>query len=339
MSVTLKHVAKKAGLSWQTVSKVLNDQGHLFRPETRKKVISTAKQMGYVPNAAARSMRAKQTRQIGLLLRNEEGHRYHNMAAFVLLLGMNTRLEEEGYLLSVVRVGEVYKRGATQSRVFEERVLDGLVAFSEFTDEVEKWVSDLIPNCLWVDSNRDSPVNCLKRDEKQVGLCVAEHILKLGYRKVVWAGEQPTPHSHFSQHDRYGMIAQKMAEHGIPFSVTPSLQNSNKRWLYHNLAQDLKPDSVLVAYNLHAAQAIMVGAASMGLMIGRDYGLICCDETPEVDESWPGLCRVANNRFEMGYQAADMMLQILKAPSHQVPTRHLPGQWVIGNTAWGPGHK
>ena len=81
----------------------------------------------------------------------------------------------------------------------------------------------------------------------------------------------------------------------------------------------------------------MVAAASMGLMIGRDYGLVCCDETPEVDETWPGLCRVGNDRFEMGYQAADMMLDVLNSKSHQVASRRHKGQWVIGNTAWGPG--
>jgi len=80
----------------------------------------------------------------------------------------------------------------------------------------------------------------------------------------------------------------------------------------------------------------LVGASSLGLTIGRDYGLVCCDETPEVYEAWPGLCRVTNDRFEMGRQAADMMLSVLNNKTHQVASRRIPGQWIIGNTAWGP---
>ncbi|MFG0247460.1 MAG: LacI family DNA-binding transcriptional regulator [Phycisphaeraceae bacterium JB051] len=338
MAVTLKNVAQRAGLSWQTVSKVLNDQGHLFRPETRQRVLTAAREMGYVPNAAARAIRSKQTRQIGLLLRNEDGHRFHNLAAFVLLLGINSRLESEGYLLSVVRVGDVGGKRQTKSRVFEERVLDGLIAFSQFSDEVVHWVSEQIPNSIWVDSNRDTTSNCLRRDEKHVGQLVAKHILNLGYRKVLWAGDTPTDTSHFSQVDRHDAIEQIVTERGVAFERLDSWHKpEQKRWIYTQLPELLKPDTVVAAYNVHAANAVMVTAASLGLTIGRDYGLICCDETPEVFETWPGLCRVANDRFEMGYQAADMMLEVLSNKSHTVPSRRHQGQWVIGNTAWGPG--
>ncbi|HAI10705.1 MAG TPA: hypothetical protein DCM28_03315 [Phycisphaerales bacterium] len=339
MTVTLKHVAQRAGLSWQTVSKVLNDQGHLFRPETRSRVLTAAREMGYVPNAAARAIRSQQTRQIGLLLRNEDGHRYHNMAAFVLLLGINARLESDGYLLSVVRIGDIGGKRQAKSRVFEEHVLDGLIVFSQFTDEIVDWVSKQIPRCIWVDSNHDEKSNCLRRDELQVGHCVARRILNLGYRKVLWAGQTSDAGSHFSLADRFNAITQTLAENGVSFHVLDSWHKpEQKRWIYTQLPQLLKPDTVVVAYNLHAAQAVLVAASTMGLMIGRDYGLVCCDETPEVDETWPGLCRVANDRFEMGYQAADMMLDVLNSKSHQTPSRQHRGQWVIGNTAWGPGN-
>jgi DNA-binding LacI/PurR family transcriptional regulator len=336
VSVTLKHVAERAGLSWQTVSKVLNDQGHLFRPETREAVIKAVHEMGYVPNASARNMRSKQTRQVGLLLRNEEGHQYHNMAAFVVLLGINARLERDGYLLSIVRIGDLRKPGTARSRVFEERVLDGLIAFSQFSQEVETWVSNLIPKCLWVEADRFDDVNCLRRNETHVGEVVAKHILGLGYRKVIWAGQYPVEQSHFSLKDRHDTMASCLATHGINVDTFETWPKNDKRWIYTQLPELLKPDTAVVAYNVHAAQAVLVGAASLGLMIGRDYGLICCDETPEVFEAWPGLCRVANDRFDMGYQAADMMLKMLKSSSGKVASRQLCNDWVIGNTAWGP---
>ena len=336
MSVTLKHVANRAGLSWQTVSKVLNDKGHLFRPETRQRVIDAAREMGYVPNAAARTMRSKKTLQIGLLLRNEEGHRYHNLAAFILLLGINTRLEQNGYLLSVVRMGDLACTGDAKSRVFEERVLDGLIVFGGFSPDVFDWVHSVIPNCIWADTNKWDEYCCLHRDEQQVGRLIAKHILDLGYRRAVWTGGRVDKHSHYSQADRYFGLKDELARHGIELESISSLKRDDNRLIYPELAQHFQPDRVLVAYNTLGAQAILTTGTSMGKSVGWDYGLMCCDETPEVFESWPGLSRVSNDRFEMGYQAAEMMLQLLDNPAQRPVSRKMGNEWIIGNTAWGP---
>lgn len=336
MGVTLKHVAEKAGLSWQTVSKILSDQGHLFRPETRKRVIDAAKEMDYIPNAAARVMRTQQTRQIGLLLRNEEGHRFHNMAAFILLLGVNARLEKDGYLLSIVRLGDIKQAGHTRSRVFDERVLDGLIAFGNFPPEIFNWVNGQIPKGIWADTNVRETTCCLQRDEKQVGQIVAQHLLNMGYRQVVWTGDSNNLHTHYSSTDRYNALKNELCKHGIELKVLASSRRTDKRLIFTQLHQFFNPDTAIVSYNINNAQAILTSGASIGRTPGRDYGLICCDETPEVYESWPGLCRVSFDRFDLGYQAADMMLQLLDKSASKPVSRKLKSHWIIGNTAWGP---
>ena len=336
MSVTLKHVAQKAGLSWQTVGKILGDQGHLFRPETRERVLAAAKEMGYVPNAAARMMRTQQTRQIGLLLRNEDGHRYHNLAAFIMLLGVNARLEKDGYLLSIVRLGDISKPGHARSRVFEERVMDGLIAFGNFPPEVHQWVKKQFPKTIWSDTDVWGKACCIQRDEKQVGKLLARHILNLGYRRVVWAGGYNDKSAHFSLTDRHNALKNELLKHSIALEFTTSLNRVDNRLILPGLPETLHGDTAVVAYNEKIAQAILGHGASMGLTPGRDYGLFCCDETPEIQEAWPGLCRVSYDRFEMGYQAADMMLALLSKPKSQPVSRKLKSHWVMGNTAWGP---
>lgn len=339
VNVTLQAIAQKMGTSAMTVSRVLNGQYEVQTEAAMRRaaeIRQVAKSMGYVPNAAARMMRSKQTRQIGLLLRNEEGHRYHNLAAFILMLGINTRLEEDGYLLSVVRLGDIRNADAARSRVFEERLLDGLIVFGGFSPDVFDWIENVIPNCIWSDTNKWQEHCCIQRDEEQVGRLVAKHVLNLGYRRVVWTGGHPGKDGHYSIHERYHGLKNELACHGVKLDVIESLQRQDNRLIYPQLAENLVPDRVLVAYNVHGAQAVMSGANSMGKAVGRDFGLVCCDETPEVFESWPGLSRVSNDRFEMGCLAADMMLQKLHHASRQPASRKLTSYWIAGNSAWGP---
>lgn len=336
MSVTLKHVAEEAGLSWQTASKVLNNQGHLFRPQTCQAIFAAAERLGYIPNGAARTMRSNQTRQVGLLLRNEAGHRYHNLSAFILLLGINARLEQDGYLLSVVRLGDLDETGRKKSRVFNERMLDGVLVFGGFSSEACDWIQNIIPRCVWVDTNKADAHNCLRRDEIQAGQLVAQHLIRLGYRRVTWATREIDESSHYSLIDRGLGLREELLKHGVGLDILSQELRADTRVIYPDLPLHLSADRAIVAYDVNAASAIQSAASSMGYTAGHDYGLVCCDDSPQVFESWPGLCRVANDRFQMGFEAADMMLNLVGDPKHPPPSGRAATEWVIGNTAWGP---
>ena len=94
MSVTIKDIANETGLSWPTVSRILNGKGQLFKEETRDRVIKKAQEMGYVPNAAARRIKSDKTYHIGALLLNTPDHPLHYPASFEILQGINQSLEQ-----------------------------------------------------------------------------------------------------------------------------------------------------------------------------------------------------------------------------------------------------
>ena len=339
-NVTLQAIADRLGTSAMTVSRVLNGQ---YEVQTKAaigradKIRQTAKSMGYVPNAAARMMRNNQMRHIGLLLRNEEGHRYHNLAAFLLMLGINARLEKDGYLLSVVRLGDIRQDDGSRSRVFEERLLDGLIVFGNYANDVYDWIQDVIPNCIWADTNKFDKHFCLQRDEEQVGKLVARHLLNLGYRRVYWTG-RPSYHEfgdHYSLIQRHGGLKQELEHHGVELNYVDAPKRSDNRLYFPEMIDILTPDCALVAYNTLGARAIAACANSFGRLVGHDFGLVCCDDTSEIFESWPGLSRATYDRFNFGYQAADMMLSRLRSPSRKPVSCRINSQRVAGNTAWG----
>lgn len=340
MVVTLKHIANRTGVSWQTVSRILNNKGHLFRPETCEKVQRVAKEMGYVPNATARNMRNQSARQVGVLLRNAPSHTFHNMAVFATVLGINARLEDAGYLLNLVRLAEVQNSDHSRSRVFEERLLDGMIIVSMIPPEIQDQLTTLMPRNIWVDSNIWEKTNCLRRDENQVCTLLAKRILQMGYRKVLWVTRSqlgPTDkHSHYSFFEREEALFKQLANDGIethrmrirPIKKIGSLPLDFQKYLQRDWA--------IVAYDHHVAQVIQSTAAAWRCVPGYDFGLFCCDESPESRESWSGICRVSNDRYAMGFKAADMMLTAIHHPKKLVASQRMGGQWVIGDTAWGP---
>ena len=88
----------------------------------------------------------------------------------------------------------------------------------------------------------------------------------------------------------------------------------------------------MVAYNTILATQWLAVACEVGLLPVQDYGLACCDSTFETSLSFSTLARVLFDRFDMGTQAAEMMLQILQYPKTKCPSRRIPVQWYPGST-------
>ena len=95
MSVTIREVARTAGVSATTVSRVFN-QGHLVNDDTRANVLAVAEMLRYVPNAAARSLSTRQSNVLGLLVPHP-----HSEFFIEMMRGMDEAAQRLGYLLLI----------------------------------------------------------------------------------------------------------------------------------------------------------------------------------------------------------------------------------------------
>ena len=114
----IKDIAKKAGVSISTVSYALNNNPKVTE-ETRKRIIAIANEMGYVPNGAARMLRARKTKIIGVFFSDYSGTFYGK-----LLKGMRETLNEQGYELVVCS-------GKQSRRLLLEKMMDGAIILDE----------------------------------------------------------------------------------------------------------------------------------------------------------------------------------------------------------------
>jgi len=93
---------------------------------------------------AARAMRTRKTTQVGVLVRNRPGYSRHtHPLAFETILGINEGLQSVGYVLSIIGVGDVIE--ASESRVFQEHILDGMVVIDAMPDVVVDEINQRMP--------------------------------------------------------------------------------------------------------------------------------------------------------------------------------------------------
>ncbi len=331
---TLHEIAKEAGVSVNTVSRVLNGKIKANYPAVARKaeaVRRIAAKHGYRPNAAARAMVSRRTRQIGVLVPNNPGNRFTHPLAYETILGINEGLQKAGYVMSLARIDDVRGDLARQSRVFEETILDGMIALDSLPPEVEQRLEEIIPNVVWCDSNVWREHGCIRRDEYQAGRLAGTAAAKAGYARILMMTYAPEHRVHFSARQRFEGVNDAVVEAGRRLEVVaePGIDRADER---RDMAAQLAPDTAVICNSIYQAHALRDLAADAGKLPGRDFGMACCDDQHQLDRMWPGLARVSYDRYAMGLDAARMMTDLLDHGPEQSKSRLLPGAWLGGAT-------
>ncbi|MCE5168461.1 LacI family transcriptional regulator [Paenibacillus profundus] len=171
--VSIKDIAKKAGVSISTVSYALNGSPKVTE-ETSSKILAVAKELNYVPNAAARTLKKRETKIIGAFLTDFDGAFYGQ-----LLQGMKEVLNKKGYDLIVCS-------GSQSHRLLPERTIDGAIVLdASFSSEELLQYADRGHKLVVLDRELDHPnVNQVLLDNKAGATLAMEYLIEEGYRKI-----------------------------------------------------------------------------------------------------------------------------------------------------------
>lgn len=333
---TLKDVAKAAGVSVDTASRVLGGRNKEVWPGAKaraERIREIAARLGFRANAAARATRTGLRHQVGLLLRNSPEVPLHAPTSFEIVLGANLRLQAEGITLVLVRVGDLLDPGGR--RALHERMLDGILVVGDVPASVLSLAEETWPAAIWVEGPTWGPTRCLRRDEDAAGRLAVAGLLRGGARRLAWIGPTPLPGQHYSQDERLagaeaaardaGMQLERVAADPFPSSPPPDAAR------LHSLLTAGGTGMVAASY-MHACW-LAHRAAGLGLTAPRDFRLASCDDDGHAIHIWPDLARVANPRLRMGELAAEMLLAGLADPDAAPPSQRLAGAWIAGTTA------
>lgn len=330
----LKDVARAAGVSLVTVSKILNGKykGNTTRGRQRaEQVRAIAGRLGYRPDAAAVAMRTGRTGRIGVVV-NKDSIFCHPVLP-EHLAGINERLEQEGITTVLVRLTAPTVSAALQAPGLGPRNLDGAIVVDGLPTDQLAAVARAVGPLVLVNDPPWEDVPAVHRDERQAGHLAGAALAKAGYRRATVMSR--AGYNHFSGADRWAGFAGAFIGKGRTsdqLRVTWPLAELDRGRIRAAAA----PDAVLVAMDPTSALMLAEALAALGLRPGVDVGVASLDEMWGMLLTWADLARVSHDRYQLGWQAADLLLKRIAGERIPATATVMPCTWRAGRTAPGP---
>ncbi|WP_322816071.1 LacI family DNA-binding transcriptional regulator [Chloroflexus sp.] len=331
MHITLDEIARRAGVSRSTASRVLNNHPHV-NPAVRERVWQAIRETDYQPNHPARSLASRRSQVIGIIIPQSihtlfadpyfplliEGIAYVcNAREFSIMLGLVTNTTGNPYR-------HIGRRG----------FLDGAIVASAIEDEfLAQWLQQETLPVVSVGHISSHPViPYVDVDNRHGARMMVDHLLRRGYRRIATI---TGPMNIVAGRDRYAGYCEGLAAAGLP--VQPELvvegnfsEQSGFAAMQMLLQLDPLPDAVFAASDMMALGAFKALRAA-DLVVPRDIALTGFDDIPLAAAMTPALTTVRQPINELGQTAARLLLDhLIIASSEPTPQRViLPTELII----------
>lgn len=306
---TIRDVAERASVSKSLVSLVLRGSQQV-REEKRQAVLAAVDELGYRPNAAARSLSERRTRTVGVLLND-----MRNPWFVELLDGLNSRLHDNG-LRMLLADGHLNRRlGEDLTRTFTELRVDGLIAVGTLPpSEALRTAAGLVPTVVAGAREPALPQVDVVAGDDQLGARLAtEHLIGLGHRRI----------AHIAGDGVVGALRRRsfetvMREHGLGELAAVERGDLTEEGGYRATVRLLnRPErpTAVVAFNDMACVGALSAAEELGLRVPRDLSLVGYDNTyvSRLRHLW--LTTVDNASHDVGRTAAQCLLDRIADPA------------------------
>ena len=305
----LRDVAEAAGVTPSIASRILNADPTLSaRPETRRRVLAAARQLGYTPNAFARGLKLQRTTTLGLVLPNIA----HAVNA-ELILGAERRAAASGYVVLLADAEDFARNGEVHRRILLERRVDGLLVASATSGDglVEDLTRHGIPYVLLNRRSTKGALSVSADDAAGMGLAV-EHLAGLGHLRIGHiAGPQNTDtasrrrEGYEQAMERLGLSAGPEAVAGDAFTEEGGFQAMTRL-----LANPQPPTAVAVA-SIAMSVGAMAAVRRAGLGVPRDVSVVAFHDAPMAEYLDPPLTSVRMPLREMAEIAVDLLVKLI----------------------------
>ncbi|MBB4905462.1 LacI family DNA-binding transcriptional regulator [Actinophytocola algeriensis] len=304
--VTLKDIANEAGVSMMTVSNVINGNRARVSPETIERVRRIVAERGYVPSASARSLAARSSRLIGLLVPAADEDSLTLSPHTGAILGQIERaLRKRGYHLLLRGIAHPDEVG----EALQSWSLDGAVLLGFLDEEVD--ALDVTVPVLAVDSySRNRLATGVRSDDFEGGRIAAAHLLGLGHREILFAG--PSFSDVGVVHQRFEGFRQAFADRGLSWSdsliATVNTTHASGRELGLRLRADFPSATAVFATADILAIGVMAGLVETGVPVPGVVSVVGFDDLDLSAIVTPKLTTVAQDIPTKAAMAVDLLL-------------------------------
>ncbi|MET7490051.1 LacI family DNA-binding transcriptional regulator [Streptomyces sp. NPDC005538] len=307
-------VARIAGVSHQTVSRVLNDHPNV-RPVTRDRVLAAVRELGYRPNAAARNLATRRTRTLGVVSFNTTLY-----GPACMLYGIEQAARQHDYFVTVAAVGALDRRSVLDAvdRLRDQGV-EGIVVIAPQTAAVGALAN--VPSdmpLVAVGCGTHTTLASVAVDNEAGAELATSYLLDLGHHTV---HHLVGPRSWLDAREREAGWRGTLEKRGAPVPAPLSGGDWTARTGYElgrRIAADPDVTAVFCA-NDHMALGLLRALEKAGRRVPEDISVVGFDDMPETEYFGPSLTTVHQDFDELGRRALRALIEIVGDPDSGLP--------------------
>lgn len=315
MTVTIKGIAKVAGVSHSTVSRALS--GHpAIATETITRIKQIASDLGYVPSAVARGLKTSRSLALGVIVRRIDDPFFSE-----ILQGIEEVSHEAGYSLFVAASNRDHKRERAIVQAMGERRVDGIIVCStRLGEEQGRQLQKFgVPIVVVDNQSLDTYQYSIYHDDFYGSCQVTQHLLDIGHKKIAYLGNE-----------RSGRTNQDRLN-GFRHTIEAAQCNVADEYIFH--APDgrpnggmvgakyfltlLDPPTAIFCFNDMMAIGVLHTLQGAGVRVPEDCSVAGFDNIGFSAYTIPSLTTFDQPKYQLGHKAAQMMMKLLDPESEE----------------------
>ncbi|MEC5320445.1 LacI family DNA-binding transcriptional regulator [Brenneria populi subsp. brevivirga] len=318
--MSIQKIAKLAGVSVATVSRVLNNSDTV-KNANRERVLEAIKKSDYQPNLLARQLRTARSSMILVMVSN-----IANPFCADVVKGIEEEAEKNGYRILLCNSGADIERSRSSLALLSGKIVDGIITMDAFSKLPE--LTTMIGRKPWVQCAEYADagdVSCVGINDSDASEFAIRYLLKRGCRRIALINHDLSyKYAQFRERG-YNQVMQEenLAYQAIEYASALSF-GAGKAAMEKLLNNDLRPDAVFAVSDTLAAGA-MRAIGEAGLAIPQDIAVIGFDGAELAEMVSPQLTTIEQPSREIGRQAVSLLIKKIANP--ETPTERLMLEW------------
>ena len=302
---TLKTLARASGVSVATASQVIRGVGRISE-HTRKRVLSTAEKMNYIPDGNAISMRSGERPEIGMIIQE-----LANPFNAEVVSGVSDSLEKHGYFVSVLDSRNDVERQKRNIEAFIRSARGGLVwvpAHNTPSKTVEILRNHRIPTITFLRQIKGADFDHVGIKNLEGTEIATDYLIGLGHTKIAYFGGDTNSDVRKARVQGYELSLKK---NGISWRVIWSSEDTKRSGVerFHDLLSEHPKVTALVCNGDMVALGACLALQSKGLQPGKDISVVGFDNVMDAKIVTPSLTTMAVNPYSLGQILAETILK------------------------------
>ncbi|MEK5038125.1 LacI family DNA-binding transcriptional regulator [Sporosarcina sp. FSL K6-3457] len=318
MSVTIKDVAARAGVAPSTVSRVISDSAHISE-KTKQKVRKVMDEMGYHLNYSAQMLATQSTKTIGIIMKNSTSESMHNSFFPEVIRGISALCSKYEFSISLAT-------GESEEELFNDTVkmvrgkrVDGMIVLYSKKDDkvvpylIESGIPFVVIGKPLIESSK---IMFVDNDNVQAAKEATDFLLNLGHEKVAFIGEDEQFEVSEARLNGF-MQAVKGKGIAIPRSYIKNIKfdpNHGKQIVAELMDLSEPPTAVVVSDDLNAL-IVLTALSERGIKVPEDMSMIAFNNSVIAQVSNPALTTVDTQTYQLGYESANCLIELVKEPT------------------------